>query len=613
MFLQRASEPPLGRLAERVGGAVRNVSALLGRSPTAPAWIADVAGIIGDLETLNRLTEEDFLAVGERMMGFLSAARDIRADFGRLAEFISGESGERACQALATVLNRSVEMQERVERTSHTLAALRHNAEKIQRLFSGFDDVVLSFQVVATLGQIETARLGSSQADLGHFAVEVRSCGAKIQGRVGHALEAATALEERIDRIINYVSAQDTQQLEALPSLLCTVRGALEAFGLRQDEATATSARLANEFASFSEALNGLVAALQFHDITRQRIEHVIDSLKLILSNAGSSRRASRPKPEETAVIELQHRQLLGAGEAFATSVQRVKRDLDEIATRGRAMGQETIALLGSTAEDQQSSFFNQMESCFAEVRAGVSKCAALDEETAHAVAELEHVVASLATCVQDLGAITLEINHLAINSTIRAEHLGPVGAPLSVVAGALQTLHADARDRQGETKRVIAAFDGELLSMNPVASPDPAGGARSDSTGMVDELRTRIEDLHASDAGSQTCRSRISKAAAQLSRDVQAASDSFNIGALVEETLARCCGALQKISVEAGPGAIAPNFRLEHLAAQYTMSAERDVHEMATAATTPEPSPQEPATTAESAGGGLGENVELF
>jgi hypothetical protein len=88
-------------------GAVRKVIALLGRSPIAPAWIA---GVIADLEKLNRVTEEDFLAVGERTMAFLSAAREIRTDFGRLADSISGEAGERSCQALATVLNRSVEM-----------------------------------------------------------------------------------------------------------------------------------------------------------------------------------------------------------------------------------------------------------------------------------------------------------------------------------------------------------------------------------------------------------------------------------------------------------------------------------------------------------------------
>jgi len=79
MFLPRASGQHLGRLAERVGGAVRKASGLLGRSPIAPACIDGVAGTIGDLATLSRLTEEDFLAVGERMMGFLSA----RATFAR--------------------------------------------------------------------------------------------------------------------------------------------------------------------------------------------------------------------------------------------------------------------------------------------------------------------------------------------------------------------------------------------------------------------------------------------------------------------------------------------------------------------------------------------------
>ena len=554
------------------------------------------------------------MAVGAKLMGFLSAARDIRTDFGRLADFISGESGERACHALATLLTRLMGMQKRVEQTTHTLAGLRHDADKIQRRFSGFDDVVLSFQVVATLGRIETARLGGSQSDLGHFADEVLSCGTKIQTRVGHALQAATALEKRIDSIIKSVSAADIKQLEALPSLLGTVREGLDAFRLRQKEAAASSVSLADEFGSFSDALNSLVAALQFHDITRQRIDHVVESLTQLVSNAATGGRTSRPGPEPTAVIELQRQQLLGAGEAFKASVQRVIQELEQIASRGRAMGEETTALLGPVAEDQPTSFFGEMESCFAGVLAGVAHCAALNEEAALAVAELEHTIASLTGCVHDIRTTTLEINHLALNSTIQAEHLGAVGVPLGVVAGALQTLHVDARERTSETEESLAVLGRAVLSMKqPVAEQDSTA-MPSGSAGDIGELRARIDELHLSSGDSVRCRERIRGAAAQLYADVQTASDSFNIGVLVEETLARSCGLLQSIIAESASGTSDADFGLEHLAAQYTMSAERDVHEKATTKSMSEPSPEDSASMATAAiPSDLGENVELF
>ncbi len=162
---------------------------------------------------MNRITEADFLAVGEKLMGFLSAARSIRADISQLAYYISGDSGQRACSALASVLHRSVEMKQRVEEASRTLGSLGHTADKIQRCFSGFHEIVLSFQVAATLGRIETARLEGSQSGLGHLADEVRSCTENIRARVEHALQAAVELEQYIDLAIQRVSERDLQQL----------------------------------------------------------------------------------------------------------------------------------------------------------------------------------------------------------------------------------------------------------------------------------------------------------------------------------------------------------------------------------------------------------------
>jgi chromosome segregation ATPase len=343
---------------------------------------------------MNRSTEADFLAVGEKLMGFLSTAREIRADISRLADSISGEAGQHACDALTDVLDGSTRMQEQVEQATHTLGGIRHAADKIQRGFSRFDDIVLSFHVVATLGRIETARLGGSQSDLSHLADEVRSCSEKIRERVETALREAAGLDQRIDLTIQKISGLDTRQLEDLPCLAAAVRKSLEAFRQRQQQANETSASLANEFKSFSEAINGVVTALQFHDITRQQIEHAVEALSHLAGNGDSQGRALRPSADEVAVIELQRQQLLGAAKAFASSVEQVKRELEQIASRGREMAGEAETLL-CLAGGQQSSFFDQMERCFAGVLAAVSNSAALNEETANATAELQRYGAS--------------------------------------------------------------------------------------------------------------------------------------------------------------------------------------------------------------------------
>ncbi|HEY2017331.1 MAG TPA: hypothetical protein VGH38_27690, partial [Bryobacteraceae bacterium] len=450
-------------IAGRLEQAIRRAGAFLPNHSGTAAWMLEVNRVVEELRQLNSSTEADFLAVGEKLMGFLSSARQVRAEIDRLAEYISGGAGERACNALSAVLRRSAEMQKRGEEAGHTLTALRHSAGRIESDFAGFHDVVLSFQVVATLGRIETARLGSYHANVGHLSDEVQACTGSIQGRVEQALEEAAGVEQAIGLEIERVTEGDTRQLAALPALVATVEEGLQAFRLRQQNAAQCSLNLAGQFASFSEALNSLVSALQFHDITRQRIEHAIESLEQL---AGDSRQhTSGPSTGDATVIELQCRQLLGAGDAFAVSVRQVKQELEQLAVRGAGMEGETSVLLGLAADDSQTSFFEEMERCFEGVLGEVSNSSALHRETTAAMVELQNAIARLRSCTDDIRAVCLDIHHLAINATIEAVHLGPIGEPLSVVARAMQTLHADAESRSGQTEESLAALGAAVQS----------------------------------------------------------------------------------------------------------------------------------------------------
>jgi methyl-accepting chemotaxis protein len=605
-------------LSRQAAGGVSQVAysfrSALGMGSSAPAWIPDLAGVVEDLRNLNRLTEADFLAVGEKLMGFLSSARNIRADIIELANYISGDIGERVCGSLLAALARSTDMQRRVEETTRTLGGIRQNADKMHRGFSRFNEIVLSFQVVATLGRIETARLGGSNSGLGHFADEVRSHSESIRGRVEHALQAAAGLEGYIGRAIQHVAERDTKQLEALPSLAGAIEEALTAFRLRQQTASATSLRLADEFMTFSGTINGLVEALQFHDITRQQVEHVVESLEHLLAEARDSRPTACPSPEVVAIMDLQRHQLLGAARTFEASVEAVNKELKQVAALGRKMEGETKTLLGLVAEDQQSSFFQSMERSFAGVVAAVASCDAVKDDTARTTAELRGTIAGLHGCIDDLRAIWLQVKMLAMNATIEAVHLGPAGEPLSVVAGSMQILHSDAEKHSGYTEDALANLSSAVLSMMPGSGEGPASPAPSDNTSMIDELKARMDELHASSERSLICSKHISAVAAALCSEVQSASDGFTVGNLVDETLDRSCGMLQRITAASGIDPARTTSRLEHLAAQYTMLAEREVHERATAKVFPAPKNDETDCRPTPAPpGDLGQGVELF
>lgn len=578
--------------------------------PGIAGWTREVAVVVADLRDMNRRTEGDFLAVGENLMTFLSAAREIRAVIGHFTDHISGESGERACQALDAVLALSSETQHSVLETNRALAGLRHSAARIQKGFARFDDVVLSFQVVATLGRIETARLGNLESDLPQLADQVRSCNEKVHTRVEHALHVAGGLERCLDQTLQRVSKLDFQQLETLPAIVGEVEQSLQAFRLRQQQAATTSRGLAEEFESFCKAIGNLVIAVQSHDITRQRVEHVIESLEHVLDE---SARTPGPSPKEIAVIDLQCRQLVGASQAFAGSVETIKQELQKIATQGRRMDGEAKALLGFAAEAGQDSFFGQMERAFAGVLTAVSNSADLCTRTTTAAVELQQIGDSLQSCLQEIRAICLEINYLAINSMVRAVHLGTAGEVIGVLAGAIRSVYKDAEERSEKTEEPLASLMEAIFAMARSAPPVMTGN--KGNAPVVQDLQNTIVDLHDSSERSLACGKQISAAAANLCERVQTALNGFTVGELFGERIGHCCAILQKITGEPNLGPARPIGGLQHLAERYTMREERETHELAIAANAPYESPSEryrPAAPVPQTAD-LGENVELF
>jgi hypothetical protein len=92
-----------------------------GAKANGPGWAKTIGRVLKDLEDLNRSTERDFLAVGEKLIEFRSIARQIASDMEALTELISGEHGRQASEALHRMLDHSRELDTRMEQGSQAL------------------------------------------------------------------------------------------------------------------------------------------------------------------------------------------------------------------------------------------------------------------------------------------------------------------------------------------------------------------------------------------------------------------------------------------------------------------------------------------------------------
>jgi hypothetical protein len=573
--------------------------------------------VVKDLEGLNRSTERDFLAVGEKLIEFRAAARRVASDMAALTELISGEQGRNTTHALTGMLEHSKGMDAEIERSGEALGQVRDLSGRIRLAFAGLNNTVSVFRTLCTLTQIETSRLGSTGADFGDLASEVRPLSESIQSSGEGVLEASSRLDEGIRTAMRSGSELRARQLKELPALIAAVMDSLRSLDERRQRAVELSARQVTQYDAVCGAVDDVVRSVQFHDITRQQIEHVVQALGHLRaeSESGGRSRGGLP-PGARTVLTLQSSQLSAAAGIFASSLESMERDLESIAGRVQTMAEGSRTLMGISTDDQDS-FFLRLEGHFTAILQMLGTCTGAQAEMEATAANLAESIGGMRESVAEIRRTEIRIRRIATNATIRATHIGAAGDALSVIAEVMQGL---ALDSNTNTEAVAGALDAmsEAASCVSGAGRHGASGADSGTGQVTGEMRNAVAELHSSSESSFSRVNQIAILGARLAADAAAVRAGLTAAPLFAQVVNRARVELDRIGAQAGGTEAASAHHLARLAKHYTMQRERDVHESMTggsplpAAPVPAALPVE-ASPAALPDGDLGDNVELF
>jgi hypothetical protein len=549
-------------------------------------------------------------------MGIRATARQIASDMAALIELISGAQGRNASHALSGLLGYSKEMNARIERSSQALERVHGLAGRIRLALAGLPNRVSTLRTLCTLTRIETSRLGTTGAEFGDLAAEVKSLSESIQSSGEDVLEKSSRLVRGAQSVIRRVSDLRGRQLHELPALIAGVIDGLKRFEERQQRAVESSARQAAEYEALCGAVEGVVRSVQFHDITRQQVEHVVEALRHLSSaSGGNGANLDSLPPDAHAILVLQSSQLAVAADTFASSVEAMDRDLTSIAVLAEGMPEASRTLLGISADDQNS-FFLRMEGHFTSILEMLGTCAAAQAEMGSTAAGLDETIAQMRDSIAGIRGIEILIQRIAINATVRAAHLGTAGSSLNAIAEAMQRLALDSNTNTEDVAGTLDAIRDAAAKVSG-GSGRAAHDADPGTDEMVDEMQRTVLELHSSSECSFSRTQQIAGFGGRLAEDIGAARGSLSAGRLFAEVVNRARTELARIGAQAGQGSLeragaGPTRHLERLAKNYTMQQERDVHEsIAGGSAIVAPPPWEPKPAPED--GELGDNVELF
>lgn len=269
---------------DKVPGAdLTPVGEMLGRSSQL------IPVLTSQLDVVVQETESAVLDIGERFMEIISRARSQAARAANaLGEFTSGDDrGSKALidlsrEALSAVIGNLRSVNGVARHTLENMGKITHTMESIQQVVQEIEYIADQTNLLALNASIEAARAGEHGRGFAVVADEVRKLSARsttaateigkliraveaeISGVCGETQKSAEATEERSresETIMN-----DT--LGKLNDVMLNAQSELDS--------------LSTETESLARDISGIVISMQFQDITRQKIEHVIEPLQTL-------------------------------------------------------------------------------------------------------------------------------------------------------------------------------------------------------------------------------------------------------------------------------------------------------------------------------------------
>jgi methyl-accepting chemotaxis protein len=236
------------------------------------------------LNEVVRYTETSALEIGNKFTSIVERARSqAHACSVVFGKFSSDQTDASLMglskQALSGVIGNLREVSDAMRRTLKDMEGILDVVANIKSILEEIEYIADQTNLLALNAAIEAARAGEQGRGFAVVADEVR----KLSDRSNKAAEEIRSLITAVDVDVRDIHARTETSVKASEDSSGQAEGvvndALEKIDGFVDDARDDLTRITAEAESLAFDISGIVVSMQFQDITRQRIEHVVNPL----------------------------------------------------------------------------------------------------------------------------------------------------------------------------------------------------------------------------------------------------------------------------------------------------------------------------------------------
>ncbi len=593
-------------------------------------WQAHLQAPGRRLVELHALTENSFLQIGDALQGFYQRAGNVSDTAREIAENLLGEDASEHVARLQLLVERmSIFLAEIKGSSQHNETALQAICQALEKLtgpLKAFQKITKTLQVVGITTRVEcSSHVESGSQNSTVLSDNLRRLAVLIAGNMEAIIDQVGLLKRLSEEALKNEAALNNGQSSRAVDAVEHARAVLVELGANHERAAGKSEGIAHCSAAISRNIGEIVSSMQFHDITRQQIEHVSQAIESLGREIENAQHADPDMREniELAVAEgcrLQSEQLNHARSELTAAVWRIIESLQALSGSVTELTQDTCELAGSTEKDG-ATYFAALEPAIESVTSILVENSETASQSLQTVVNVVCAAEEMSTLVEEIERFGAEMKVLSLNASVEAVHAKKGGSSLSVIADSIQDLANEAL-LQTET------LAGGLKEITHHAETLGGGEIRG-SLNKKKEVEQLLQDaeeilgeLRQKNSGLTDSLGLVEKTSGSLAVDIAETAAGIRIHEQVNDILTAAISDLADVT-ERFPVAENVLDKVQHIPlfkemlGRYSMKSERDIHlrvlRQKEKATIEPDGDDGSAAKNDGTANNLGSNVELF
>jgi methyl-accepting chemotaxis protein len=257
------------------------MEALTGMANVIPILNEQLKAVIDYTEEAAMELSRSFISINRKAK---EQVQDVRQIFGAMSGEENTGSSESALIDIRSNLNSLTEgldsLLEQIRKNSDSIHSVLRQTKSIEEIVATTNEITENSRVLSINATIEAARAGEHGRGFAVVAGEFK--------QMTERSEEATAKIEETVHMISQVISQVHTEIEESKNLSLRLdeqtktqgRESVDKIDSMIDEAKTNLQKLSSQAEAFAKDINSIIVSIQFQDITRQRIEHVIEPLQ---------------------------------------------------------------------------------------------------------------------------------------------------------------------------------------------------------------------------------------------------------------------------------------------------------------------------------------------